>query len=141
MVRTPWRQPPLTKEQADTLFMVSLEDDTEDGPWLVLGDLQFWSASSFAHSLRSYAHECGLGRYVASMLPIIYTWPISRRKRQLSPDVYVAFVPERSRSSFDVAVEGGFPPFVLEVVSPSSTERDEDEKRRAYELLGMQEYA
>ena len=141
MVQIPWRQPPLTQAEADDLFMLTLDDDTEDAPWMVMGDLQFWSASSFAHSLRTYAHERGLGWYVASMLPIIYTWPVSRRKRQLAPDAFVAFVPEHARSSFDVAVEGGFPPFVLEVVSPSSTERDEEEKRRAYELLGAREYA
>ena len=141
MVRTPWRQPPLTKEQEDTLFMLLLDDDTEDAPWMVMGDLQFWSASSFAHSLRGYAHQRGLGWYVASMLPILYTWPPAKRKHQLAPDAFVAFVPEHARSSFDVAVEGSFPPFVLEVVSPSSTERDEEEKRRAYELLGAREYA
>ena len=141
MVKTPWRQPPLTKEQEDDLFMLTLEDDTEDAPWMVMGDLQFWSASSFAHSLRSYAHERGLGWYVASMLPITYDWPNAARKKQLAPDTFVAFVEERARTSFDVAAEGGFPPFVLEVVSPSSTARDEQEKRHAYEILGAREYA
>jgi len=34
-----------------------------------------------------------------------------------------------------------FPPFVLEVVSPSSTTRDELDKRHAYHLLGAREYA
>ncbi|CAA9587626.1 MAG: hypothetical protein AVDCRST_MAG88-4224 [uncultured Thermomicrobiales bacterium] len=75
------------------------------------------------------------------MLPIGYTWPTSARKRQLSPDVFVAFAPERARQSFDAAAEGGFPPFVLEVVSPSSTDRDEQEKRQAYDALGVREYA
>ena len=37
--------------------------------------------------------------------------------------------------------EGVFPPFVLEVVSPSSVQRDQVEKREAYELLGAREYA
>lgn len=77
MVQTPWRQPPLTQEQVD--------DDTEDAPWMVRGDLQFWSASSFAHSLRNYAHEQGLGWYVASMLPIEYDWPNAARKKKLAP--------------------------------------------------------
>ena len=141
MIKAPWRQPPLTKEQENDLFMLLLEDDTEDAPWMVMGDLQFWSASSFAHSLRSYAHEQGLGWYVASMLPIEYEWPNAARKKVLAPDTFVAFVEERARSSFDVEAEGGFPPFVLEVVSPSSTVRDQQEKRLAYELIGVQEYA
>jgi Uma2 family endonuclease len=141
MIKTPWRQPPLTKEQENDLFMLLLEDDTEDAPWMVMGDLQFWSASSFAHSLRSYAHEQGLDWYVASMLPIEYKWPNAARKKVLSPDTFVAFVEERTRTSFDVEVGGSFPPFVLEVVSPSSITRDQQEKRLAYELLGAREYA
>lgn len=121
--------------------MLSLEDDTEDAPWMTMGDLQFWSATSFAHSLRSYAHEQELGWYVASMLPITYTLPPSPLKRQLSPDTFVAFVEERSRASFDLEAEGAFPPFVLEVVSPSSVTRDQHDKRRVYGLLGAREYA
>lgn len=141
MAQTKLWRPTLTKEQSDQLFMLTLEDDTEDAPWMTMGDLQFWSASSFAHSLRNYARERGLCWYVASMLPILYLAADSPRKRQLSPDLFVAFVAEHARQSFDAEKEGGFPPFVLEVVSPSSTERDELDKRRAYALLGVQEYA
>jgi Uma2 family endonuclease len=141
MLELPWRQPPLTLEQQQDLFMLLLEDDTEDAPWMVMGDLQFWSASSLAHSLRSYAREQGLGWYVASMLPIEYAWPGASRKKVLAPDLFVAFVAEHARSSFDTTVEGGFPPFVLEVVSPSSVARDEHEKRIAYDLTGVREYA
>jgi len=135
------QQTPLTKEQADDLFMLFLEDDTEEAPWMVMGDLQFWSASSFAHSLRIYARRQQLPWYVASMLPIMYSWGKRKRKQVLSPDTFVAFAPDHPRTSFDVAVEGTFPPFVLEVVSPSSVERDREEKRDAYELLGVREYA
>jgi Uma2 family endonuclease len=131
----------LTREQEIDLFMVMLEDDTEDAPWMVMGDLQFWSASGFAHSLRAYERERGLGWYVASMLPIEYTWPPSSRRKVLAPDVFVAFAAQHSRPSFDAAAEGGFPPFVLEVVSPSSATRDQQEKRLAYEVLGVREYA
>jgi len=59
----------------------------------------------------------------------------------LAPDTLV--VPgagARRRASFDMVDEGGFPPFVLEVVSPSSITRDEQEKRRSYDLLGALEY-
>jgi len=141
MVQTPWRKPPLTKEQEDELFMLFLEDDTEDAPWMVMGDLQFWSASGFAQSLRAYAHEQGLAWYVAAMLPIIFRWPGVPKKNTLSPDTFVSFVPERTRTSYDLAAEGVFPPFVLEVVSPSSTTRDHEEKLHAYDLLGAREYA
>ncbi len=136
-----WPPPRFTQEQADFLFMLFLEDDTKDAPWMVMGDLQFWSASSFAHSLRNYAHEQQLPWFVASMLPIQFAWPEVSRKKVLSPDTFVAFVPEHPRSSFDAEVEGQFPPFVLEVVSPSSTTRDQEEKRKAYSMVAVQEYA
>jgi len=133
--------PSLTQEEADLGFMLFLDDDTEDAPWMVMGDLQFWSASGFAHSLRTYAHVQGLPWFVASMLPIEFAWPGVPRKKVLSPDTFVAFVPEHSRSSYDAEEEGSVPPFVLEVVSPRSVERDQVEKRRAYRMLGVQEYA
>jgi Uma2 family endonuclease len=75
------------------------------------------------------------------MLPILYAWPGVVAKKQLAPDVFVAFVPDHSRTSYDLDDEGQFPPFVLEVVSPSSSARDQVEKRQAYEALGAQEYA
>ncbi len=121
--------------------MRDLEDDTEDAPWMSMGDLQFWSASGFAHSLHDYVEEQGLDWYVAAMLPIFYRWPGVPDKKQLAPDTMVAFVPDHPRTSYDLEAEGMFPPFVLEVISPSSVGRDEVEKRRAYDLLGAREYA
>lgn len=73
MDQTRW-PPALTEEESRDLFMIMLEDDTEQAPWMVMGDLQFWSASGFAHSLRNYARELGLPWYVASMMPIRYRW-------------------------------------------------------------------
>jgi Uma2 family endonuclease len=136
-----WRKPPVTQAGEDALFLLALEDDTEDAPWMVMGDLQFWSATSFAHALRIYAHSQGLPWYVASMLPILYRTGEPAQTRQLAPDCFVAFVPNRTRESFDLEAEGVFPAFVLEVVSPSSAKRDEKEKLRAYGVLGAREYA
>lgn len=141
MLKLSWRETPLTKEEADHLFMLTFADDTEDAPWMTMGDLQFWSASSFAHILRSHAREQNLAWYVASMLPIIYDWPEEDQRKTVSPDTFVAFVPDHPRTSFDVEQEGTFPPFVLEVVSPSSVARDQRGKRRAYDVLGAREYA
>jgi Uma2 family endonuclease len=141
MIRLPWLSQPLTEEQVRQHFMLTLEDDTEEKPWMVMGDLQFWSASSFAHSLRIYSRDRQLGWYVASMLPILYTWPGVVGKKQLAPDAFVAFVDDHPRQIYDVEIEGSFPPFILEVVSPSSSARDEVEKRQAYEALGALEYA
>jgi len=139
MVQTPWRPSLATDE--DDRFMRDLADDTEDAPWMTMGDLQFWSASAFAHSLLNHARQQRLGWYVAAMLPILYRWPGVEGKKQLAPDTMVAFVPDHPRTSYDLEAEGVFPPFVLEVISPSSVGRDQDEKRRAYDLLGAREYA
>ena len=141
MAQMAWRQPPLTRGEEDELFLLLLADDEEDAPWMVMGDLQFWSASGFAHSLRAYARRRELPWYVASMLPIEYRRPRSARLGKLAPDTFVAFVPDRARTSYDLAAEGQFPPFVLEVVSPSSVGRDQRDKRQAYALLGAREYA
>lgn len=133
--------PSLTAEGAADLFMLTVPDDTKDAPWMVMGDAQFWSASSLAHSLHTYAHLQGLSWYVASMLPINYTWTSFPRIRTVAPDVFVSFVEDRPRQSYDLAAEGVFPPFVLEVVSPSSVARDLEEKRAIYWFLGAREYA
>jgi Uma2 family endonuclease len=120
--------------------MMILEDDTEDAPWMVMNSLQWGAASDFFQSLRDFAERNHRPWFVTGMTPIRYSWPGSSRKRQLAPDVFVAFSPNRPRSSFDADAEG-FPAFVLEVVSPSSAAHDEDDKRVAYEMLGAREYA
>jgi len=130
----------VTQEEANQLFMLLLEDDTEDAPWMVMSTLQFAAASDFFQSVRDYAERHQPSWFVTGMTPILYDWPGYPRKRQLAPDVFVAFAPNRPRSSFDSDIEG-FPAFILEVVSPSSVGRDQEDKRVAYDMLGAREYA
>jgi hypothetical protein len=73
MLKLPWRDPPLTEQEEIDRFMLTFLDDGEVPFWSFGGDLQFWAASSFAHSLRSYAREQRLTWYVASMLPVAYS--------------------------------------------------------------------
>jgi Uma2 family endonuclease len=131
--------PALTAEQE--AFLSTVPDDTEEAPWMVMSDAQFWPATDFANSLRAYAERQGLPWYVAGMLPILYPRPGRRRKGQVAPDVLVAFVPARERDSYNLVAEGVFPAFVLEIVSPSSVKHDVEVKRRTYEALGAEEYA
>ena len=64
-----------------------------------------------------------------------------RKKQPAAPDVFVAFgVPNRHRSSYVVWEEGKPPDFVLEVVSPSSKERDGKVKPEIYAQMGVPEY-
>src|SRR6266852_996972 len=97
MIHLPWRDPPLTDEQAADLFWFFLEDDTEDAPWMVMGDLQFWSAAPLAISLRAYAHAQRLDWYVASMLPINFQPTPSSGRHTLAPDIFVARTHEHPR--------------------------------------------
>jgi Uma2 family endonuclease len=120
--------------------LIEIEDDTEEAPWMVMGDRQYWSATNLVSMLHIYAQTHHLPWYVAGLLPIRYRRPGEHRKRQVAPDVMVAFVPQRSRDSYDLEQEGVFPAFVLEVLSQSSVTRDTDRKRRLYEALGAQEY-
>ena len=64
-----------------------------------------------------------------------------RGRPPVSPDVLVAFgVASRHHGSYVVWEEGKPPDFVLEVVSPSSGERDEKEKPAIYAEMGVPEY-
>ena len=146
----PWRQRPatirrrMTMQQPRTqapviapdLIVPIVADDTEEAPWMVMGDRQFWSATNLVSMLHIYALTHHLPWYVAGLLPIRYRRPGEGRKRQVAPDVMVAFVPQRPRDSYDLEQEGDFPAFVLEVLSQSSVARDTDRKRRLYEALG-----
>lgn len=128
---------PLTENE---FFLLTVPDDTEEQPWMVMGDPRFWSATEFAATLDNYGRRHNLQWYVAGMLPILYRRPTGR-KGQVAPDVLVARgVRRQARHSYDVETEGIFPGFVLEVLSPSSIEHDLTDKLRLYDVLGAQEY-
>lgn len=141
MVEIPWRRPPLTREQADDLSMLLLDDDGDYRPALPIGDALFWGAGALAHSLRAHARRHRLGWYVAGGLPMLYDERAAQRRLRLIPAVLVAFVAGRPRAAFDVAAEGGhFPDFVLDILSPEEAD-DGGLQRRVYELMGAREYA
>jgi Uma2 family endonuclease len=100
-----------------------------------------WAAIRLAESLETYAQEEGLGWFVGGMLPILYREPGTGRRKQVAPDVLVAFVERRDRQSYDLEEEGVFPAFVVEVASPDSVAHDDAAKRTLYDLLGAEEYA
>ena len=98
---------------APDLIVPIVADDTEEAPWMVMGDRQYWAVARVAWTLRIYAQTHHLPWYVAGLLPIRYRRPGEQRKRQVAPDVMVAFVPQRPRDSYDLEHEGVFPAFVL----------------------------
>src|SRR5436305_6567958 len=96
---------------APDLIVPIVADDTEEAPWMAMGDRQYWAIAPVAGTLRIYARTHQRPWYVAARLPIRYRRPGERRRRQVAPDVMVAFVPQRPRDSYDLAQEGVFSSF------------------------------
>jgi Uma2 family endonuclease len=105
---------------------------------MVSNDYQEMAIAALRYTLQRYRSDW----YVSSDLPILCPRP-NNTIGQVAPDIMVAFVHNHPRDAFDVRVEGGFPPFVLEVVSTESRPRDtgKNKKVRTYNLLSAQEYA
>jgi Uma2 family endonuclease len=131
-------QSPLhTLTDEERAFLCSFPDDRERSPWMVGKDYHRLALDVLEYALRRYRADW----YVSSDLPILYRRP-DNRIGQVAPDIMVSFAHNHQRDAFDVQVEGGFPPFVLEVVSDESRSRDrgKTKKVQAYNLLGAQEY-
>lgn len=105
---------------------------------MVAKDFHRLALDAIEYPLRHYRTDW----YVSSDLPIVYPRP-NNRLGQVAPDIMVAFVHNHERDAFDIRLEGGFPPFVLEVVSTESRSRDtgKNKKVRIYNMLGAREYA
>lgn len=118
-------------------FLCTFPSDKDWSRWMVSNDYQELAVSALRYPLERYRADW----YVSSNLAISFTRP-DNKSGQLAPDIMVAFVPNHPRDAFDLAAEGGFPPFVLEVVSTESRPRDTkpDKKVRIYDLLGAREY-
>lgn len=109
---------------------------------MVLSDWQFAAVNFFYTVLKSYVSRLSPPLYVAVMLPIRYhPLPGDPRVQQLAPDILAAHVDPHFRSSYRLEEERVAPTLVLEVVSRESRQRDTVDKRRAYEAMGVQEYA
>ena len=108
---------------------------------MVLGTPQSDAASALYQSLRTELRARGSPLFVAMMLPIWFTPIPGGRRRQLSPDLLVAPVPQHDRTSYDLTQEGVPPALVLEIVSPESRERDFGVKPAWYAAMGVSEYA
>jgi hypothetical protein len=130
---------PFALTPEDLLFLRTVANDTEDAPWMTMNDAQWRNATALYWSLETYTQTHPVPWHPGGMLPLTYVVPGEPERKKVAPDVFVARVPVRGRSSLPVDEEG-MPPFVLEVVSASSVKRDLEEKERIYRLLGVQEY-
>jgi Uma2 family endonuclease len=125
-----------TADAATLHLLATLRDDTEED--LVGSDLHQDAITDIHIGLATYAQEQGLPWYVTKQVMLIAM--LGRQEWHPSPDVYVVpGVSAHPRTSYDTRVEP-FPPFIVEVASSSTVDRDLDVKRRLYELLGAREY-
>ena len=124
----------------DYAFLLACADDTEESPWMVASDPHLLALQGFTVPFFLYVEEQRPDLYASSELAVRYPKP-DGSVGTVGPDALAAYAPRRVRNSFDVAREGAFPAFVLEIVSPESTRRDKQDKARLYGLLGAREYA
>ncbi len=111
--------------------------DEEDSPWMVGTDLHLKAVIALLQALRR-ALDVQQGPWYVSGEMFVHYGPAAGD--HVAPDVYAAQVANYPRDTYHVAREGRFPPFVLEVISSSSWERDAEEKAQIYETLGALEY-
>ena len=133
-----WTPRTWTREERE--FLLAFVDDTEESPWMVTTDLQQQVIDAFRFPLRHYAAKYHPEWYISTDLAVTFPKP-DGSMGQVAPDVIVALAENHLRDSFNVAEEGGFPAFVLEVISPDYSRRDEEEKMQLYGMYRVEEYA
>ena len=122
------------------LFLLTVESDEEDSPWMVMADLQVRDIDLLKPILLLHVQRQQLPWYIASYLKISMRRPVGERTLEVAPDLLVAMAPDRLRTSWNVAEEGKAPEFVLEVSSARSWTRDDKDKPLIYGAMGVREY-
>jgi hypothetical protein len=122
------------------LFLLTVENDEEDAPWMVMADLQVRGVDLLKPILLLHAEQHHLPWYIASYLLITTPRPMGDRTLDAAPDLLVAEAEDSLRTSWSVPAEGKAPEFVLEVSSGKSWGRDWGEKPRIYGSMGVTEY-
>lgn len=123
------------------LFLRTTPSDTEEAPWMVMGDLQVRDIDLLKPILRLHIEQQQLPWYLASYLKISMRRPDSDELLEAAPDLMVAEGADRLRNSWNIAAEGKAPEFVLEVASGRSWKRDTEDKPDIYWAMGVSEFA
>ena len=129
------------RQLSDTEWLLlTTPDDTEEAPWMVVPEFQWRVVALLMSVLRLYVRRGGLRWHLAAELKITMPRRIIPRSLDLAPDLMIVEADDAPRTSWDVQVEGQVPPFLLEVVTKDSWERDTVEKPLLYDAMGVQEY-
>ena len=132
-------QPEIVAEPAEALEadLPPIEYPCSDGVAMSENDFQARALLNARHFLGTHFRE-RRDVYVSGNI-FVYYEP-ENLSMTVSPDILVAFGVERKkRRSYRTWEEGKAPDFVLEVLSPSTWQRDLD-KRKTYARLGVREY-
>jgi len=151
--KTMLKDHPVVRRLTDAeVYVLTLQSDTEEAPWMVMTDFQWNVVALLMSILDQHARRQGLGWYLSAelkvtmplpvgvVLPPVITVGASQTSLDAAPDLMMAVAENRERSSWKVADEGP-PQFVLEVVSEESLQRDLVQKPVIYQVMGVQEYA
>ena len=131
----PLPPPPLASPEPEA---VEVEYPSSDGQPMAENDKQANAMVDLFLSLR--AHYAADEQIYVGLDLLIY-YQRGNNLRRVAPDVFVARgVPKRSRDTYKIWEEGKAPDFVLEVASPSSVDRDAEDKMDLYARLGVREY-
>lgn len=80
----------LSQRSALEHFLLTVADDTEDAPWMVMADLQVRAVDLLKPILRLHTARHNLPWYIASYLKITRRRPGSARLLEAAPDLLVA---------------------------------------------------
>jgi len=122
-------------------FLLTVADDTEESPWMVMSGVQTRGTDLLLDILRLYVEHTGLPWYLETFLAISMLRPDGARTLEAAPDLLMVEAEDRARSSWSIPDEGKAPQFVLEVTVASSWHRDTVQKPRIYEAMGVREFA
>jgi len=144
---------PMVRRLTDAeVYVLTLQSDTEEAPWMVMTDFQWNVVALLKSILEQHAQRYRLGWYLSAELKVTMPLPVgtplppgmtigaAQRALDAAPDLMMAVAEDRERTSWKVADEGP-PLFVLEVVSEESLQRDLVQKPAIYQVMGVQEYA
>ncbi len=122
-------------------FLLTVPNDTEDAPWMVMSGLQVRDVDLLKAILRLHVKRQGLHWYLESFLKITMPRPGGEGTLEAAPDLLMAEGPDRLRTSWSILDEGKAPQFALEVTVQSSWHRDTEEKPAIYDAMGVRELA
>ena len=140
--RTTLNQPPSAaadSQRRDEEDDLSIEYPSSDGEPMAESELQWVPLTDTVITLKSWFADRP-DVYVAGDMLVYYR--MNDNRTRVTPDVYVVFGASGNhpRNSWLVWREGKAPDFVMEIASPSTWERDAEEKRNIYANMGVTEY-